>query len=233
MAFKAEWDKIGEREYRTGVDRGMLYPQKNGTYPQGFVWNGLSTVTQRPSGAEDNAVYADNMKYLNIKSAEDFGITIECYTYPPEFDECNGVNDYVPGVKLAQQRRNTFGFSWRTLIGNDTNATDHGYEIHLVYQCSAGVSEVTNSTVNDSPEAATLSFEVSTTSVSIPGADADGNPFKPTSHITIDSRFLSKDQLDKLESILYGTAGDGTEENPGVEPRLPLPEEFPTIFAIG
>lgn len=231
--FALEWDKIGEREYRTGSDHGVLYPQKDGAYPEGFAWNGLTTVTQRPSGAENNAVYADNMKYLNLKSAEDFGITIECLTYPPEFDACNGVCNYsVPGVKLGQQRRNTFGFSWRTLIGNDTAGTDAGYEIHIVYNCSATPSEIANNTVNDSPEAATMSFECETTSLNIPGKDADGNDFKPTSHIYFDSRLMTKAQLKKLEGILYGTAAEGDSGTP-VKPRLPLPSEFPGIFAEG
>lgn len=231
--YAIKWDQLGEREYRTGVDHGVIYPQKNGAYPEGFGWSGLTTVTQRPSGAENNAVYADNMKYLNLKSAEDFGITIECLTYPPEFEPCNGVGNYsVPGVKLSQQRRNTFGFSWRTLIGNDTEGTNHGYEIHIVYNCSATPSELANNTVNDSPEAGTLSFECETTSLQIPGKDADGNDFQPTSHIYFDSRLMSKEQLEKLEKILYGTPGDGTEGSE-IKPRLPLPEEFPEIFAEG
>lgn len=231
MAFVIEWDKVGEREYRTGVDRGVIYPQKDGAYPEGAAWNGLTTVTQRPSGAEDNATYADNMKYLNIKSAEDFGITIECLTFPPEFEQCNGIADMMPGVKLGQQRRNTFGFTWRTLIGTDTEGTDAGYEIHIAYQCSAGVTELTNATVNDSPEAGTMSFEVSTTAITIPGQDSEGRDFKPTSHIYFDSRTMTKEQLAKLESVLYGTAAEG--ENPAVKPRLPLPSEFATILAAG
>lgn len=232
MEYALQWDQIGKREYRTGVDHGVIYPQKNGAYPEGFAWSGLTTVTQRPSGAENNAVYADNMKYLNLKSAEDFGITIECLTYPPEFEPCNGVGNYnVAGVKLGQQRRNTFGFSWRTQIGSDTDATDAGYEIHIVYNCSSTPAEIANTTINDSPEAATMSFECETTSLNVPGKDTDGNEFKPTSHIYFDSRLMDKDQLEKLESILYGTpASDGEDE---VKPRLPLPGEFPEIFAAG
>lgn len=229
--FQIEWDKVGEREYRTGVDRGVIYPMVSNAYPEGYAWNGLSGVTQRPSGAEETAVYADNMKYLNLLSAEDFGITIECYTYPPEFEQCNGISSYLPGIKLAQQNRKKFGFTWRTMIGNDTEGTDAGYEIHIVYNCSAGVTELTNTTVNESPEAASMSFEVSTTSVNIPGKDANGRDFKPTAHITFDSRFMTKDQLEKLEGILYGTAGEGESKTGEVMPRLPLPEEFPTIFA--
>lgn len=235
--FNLMWDQIGERTYRTGVDRGVLYPQKDGAYPEGFAWNGLTTVTQRPSGAEATAVYADNMKYLNIKSAEDFGITIECVTYPREFNQCNGMSSYVPGMYLAQQRRNTFGFSWRSLIGNDTEGTDHGYEIHLVYQCDASPSEISNNTVNDSPEAGTLSFEVSTTALQFPGQDSEGRDFKPTAHLVFDSTEMTKEQISKLEGILYGTAAVGTDGEEGYVPavngRLPLPEEFKTIFAEG
>lgn len=230
-AFALEWDGIGKREFRTGVDHGVIYPQKNGAYPVGYAWNGLTAVTQRPSGAEDNAIYADNMKYLNIKSAEDFSITIECYTYPPEFEQCNGIADMADGVKLGQQRRNTFGFSWRTLIGNDTQGTDAGYEIHLVYQCAAGVTELANNTVNESPEAASMSFEVSTTALQIPGQDADGRDFKPTSHIYFDSRQMPKAKLESLEQILYGTAAVG--DTPAVDPRLPLPAELATLLADG
>lgn len=204
---KIKWDQIGERKYKTGVDHGVIYPQKNGAYPQGFGWSGLTTVTKSPSGAEDNKTYADNMQYLNMKSAETLGLTIECITYPDAFAACNGESDIAEGVVLGQQRRNTFGFSWRNKIGNDTEGEDYGFEINLVYGCSASPSEQSNNTVNDSPEAATFSYEVSTTPVNVSGIGPDGKPYKPTASITIDSTKVSKDKLALIEGILYGTDG--------------------------
>lgn len=221
-----KWDQAGERLYETGVDHGVLYPQKNGTYPKGVAWNGLISVTESPSGAEDNPLYADNMKYLNIKSNEDYGATIECYTYPDEWAACNGEADLATGVTLGQQRRNTFGLSYRTNIGNDTDGNDHGYKLHLVYGCSASPSEKSYSTINDSPEAITFSYEVTTTPIPVNGNDLDGNPFKPTAVITIDSTKVSKENLEALEKILYGSDDDG-------DARLPLPDELKTIFAAG
>lgn len=223
-----KWDQAGERIYETGVDHGVLYPQKNGSYPKGVAWNGLISVTESPSGAEDNPLYADNMKYLNIKSNEDYGATIECYTYPDEWAACNGEADLATGVTLGQQRRNTFGLSYRTNIGNDTDGNDHGYKLHLVYGCSASPSEKSYSTINDSPEAITFSYEVTTTPIPVSGNDVDGNPFKPTAVITIDSTKVSKANLQALEKILYGS-----DEASGTEARLPLPDELRTIFAAG
>lgn len=228
--MKLKWDQIGEKLYETGVDHGVLYPQKNGAYPKGVAWNGLTSVSENPSGAEDNALYADNMKYLNLKSAEEYGATIECYTYPPEWSACNGESELSPGVMLGQQRRNTFGFSYRTKIGNDTDGEDYGFKIHLVYGCSASPSEKSYSTVNDSPEAITFSYEITTTPVDVSGVDANGKPFKPVSCVTIDSTLVSKEQLSALETILYGSDGD---EESGTDPRLPLPDELKTIFAQG
>lgn len=219
------WDQIGQRLYETGVDHGVLYPQKNGAYPKGVAWNGLTSVDESPSGAEDNALWADNMKYLNLKSAEEFGATIGCYTYPDEFAACNGEADLVPGVTLGQQRRNPFGLSYRTKIGNDTEGEDHGYKIHLIYNCSASPSEKSYSTVNDSPEAIEFSFEVSTTAINIEGTDADGKPYKPLASITIDSTKLDKAKLAALEKVLYGD-----EEN---DARLPLPDELKSLLADG
>lgn len=225
-----KWDQAGERLYETGVDHGVLYPQKNGEYPKGVAWNGLISVTESPSGAEDNPLYADNMKYLNIKSNEDYGATIECYTYPDEWGACNGEADLANGVTLGQQRRNTFGLSYRTNIGNDTDGNDHGYKLHLVYGCSASPSEKSYSTINDSPEAITFSYEITTTPIPVSGNDVDGNPFKPTAVITIDSTKVSKENLEALEKILYGT----DEESGGdTTARLPLPDELKTIFAEG
>lgn len=220
------WDQTGERLYETGVDHGVLYPQKGGSYPKGVAWNGLITVTESPSGAEDNPLYADNMKYLNIKSNEDYGATIECYTYPDEWAACNGEADLATGVTLGQQRRNTFGLSYRTNIGNDTDGNDHGYKLHLIYGCSASPSDKSYSTINDNPEAITFSYEVTTTPIPVSGNDLDGNPFKPTAQITIDSTKVSPENLAALEKILYG-------EDDGEDARLPLPDELRTIFAEG
>lgn len=204
---KIKWDLVGERKFKTGVDHGVLYPQKNGTYPKGVAWNGLTSVNKTPSGAEDNKLYADNMQYLNLKSAETLGLTIECYTYPDEWAECNGESEIGRGVLLGQQRRNTFGFSYRNKIGNDTEGEDFGFEINLVYGCSASPSEQSNQTINDSPEAATFSYEVSTTPVNVSGIGPDGKPYKPTASITIDSTKVSREKLTKLEEILYGIEG--------------------------
>lgn len=204
---KIKWDQIGEKKYKTGVDHGVLYPQKNGTYPNGVAWNGLISVNKTPSGAEDNKLYADNMQYLNLKSAETLGLTIECYMYPVEWEECNGESELAEGVLLTQQRRNTFGFSYRTKIGNDTDGEDHGFEINLIYGCSASPSEQTNQSVNESPEASTFSYEISTTPVNVSGVGPDGRPYKPSASITIDSTRISKEKLLKIEEILYGKEG--------------------------
>lgn len=222
------WDAIGERLYEVGVDHGVLYPQKNGTYPKGVAWNGLTSVTESPSGAEDTALYADNIKYLNLKSAEEFGATLECYMYPDEWAECDGSAELVAGVMLGQQKRNTFGLSYRTKIGSDTEGEDHGYKIHLIYGCSASPSEKSYSTINDSPEANTFSYEISTTPVTVNGSDTNGNPFKPVASVTIDSTKVDKDKLKALEDILYGGEGES-----GADARLPLPDELVTIFAAG
>lgn len=239
---KLKWDQIGERLYETGVDHGVLYPQKDGGYPKGVAWNGLTNVTESPQGAEDNALYADNMKYLNLKSAEEFNATIECYTYPDEWDACNGEAELVKGIKLGQQRRNTFGFSYRTKVGNDTEGEDYAFKIHLIYGASASPSEKSYGTVNDSPEAITFSYEVTTTPVDVSGKDVNGKPFKPVASVTIDSREVDPEQLAKLEEILYGTdavSGSGGSEDEetstlddtvGTDPRLPLPDELKAIF---
>lgn len=234
---KLKWDQVGDRLYETGVDHGVLYPQKDGGYPLGVAWNGLTAVTESPSGAEDNALYADNMKYLNLKSAEEFGATIECYTYPDEWGACNGESELAPGITLGQQRRNTFGLSYRTKVGNDTEGEDYGFKIHLIYGASASPSEKSYSTINDSPEAITFSYEVTTTPVDVPGKDATGKPFKPVACVTIDSRKSDPEALAKLEAILYGTdevkAADDEDAVEATEPRLPLPSELKEIFAAG
>lgn len=208
---KIKWDQIGEKKYKTGVDHGVLYPQKNGAYPKGVAWNGLTTVTKTPSGAEDNKLYADNMQYLNLKSAETVGLTIECYMYPDEWAECNGESELAEGVFVGQQRRNTFGFSYRNKIGNDTEGEDYGFELNLIYGCSASPSEQANQTINDSPEAATFSYEVTTTPVNVSGIGPDGKPYKPTASIVIDSTKVSREKLTALEDILYGKDGTFTK----------------------
>lgn len=204
---KIKWDQIGEKKFKTGVDHGVLYPQEGGAYPKGVAWNGLTAVNKTPSGAEDNKLYADNMQYLNLKSAETLGLTIECYMYPDEWAQCNGESSLAEGVFLGQQRRNTFGFSYRNKLGNDTEGEDYGFEINLVYGCSASPSEQSNQTINDSPEAATFSYEVSTTPVNVSGMGPDGKPYKPAASITIDSTKVSKDKLAIIEGILYGKDG--------------------------
>ena len=205
---KIVWDKTGEKKYKTGVDHGVLYPMINGTYPKGVGWNGLTAVNKTPSGAEDNKLYADNQQYLNLRSAETLGLTIECYMYPDEWAGCNGETELAEGVYLGQQRRNTFGFSYRNKIGNDTEGEDYGFEINLVYGCSAAPSEQSNTTINDSPEAATFSYEVSTTPVNVSGVGPDGKPYKPAASITVDSTKVPRDKLVELEGILYGKDGE-------------------------
>lgn len=205
--MKIKWDQTGQKKFKTGVDHGVLYPQKDGKYPKGVAWNGLTAVNKTPSGAEDNKLYADNMQYLNIKSAETVGLTIECYYYPDEFAECNGEAEIAEGVTLGQQRRNTFGFSYRNKIGNDTEGDDYGFEINLVYGCSASPSEQSNSTINDSPEAATFSYTITTTPVNVSGVGPDGKPYKPSATITIDSTKISREKLVAIETILYGKDG--------------------------
>lgn len=214
---KLVWDKTGERFYETGVNQGVLYPQAaGGTYTLGVAWNGLTAVTESPSGAEATPIYADNTKYLNLISAEDFGATIEAYTYPEEFAQCDGSAALAVGVMIGQQSRKAFGLSYKTTLGNDVDNNDHGYKLHLIYGCMAAPSEKGYATINDSPEAITFSWEVTTTPVSVDG-------FKPTACITIDSTKADKTKLAALEKILYGDAD--------VEARLPLPDEIATLMA--
>lgn len=209
---KLKWDLTGERVYETGLDRGVLFPMGNsGAYEKGVAWNGLSSVNESPSGGEPNAVWADNMKYLNLMSAEDFGATVEAYTYPPEFEECDGSAEIAPGVTIGQQDRKMFGMSYRTLIGNDVVGTKLGYKIHLIYGAQASPSEKNRTTVNESPEATAFSWELSTTPVDVPG-------YKPTAHLVIDSTKTSAEKLAALEKLLYGDDNDG-------ESTLPMPEQ--------
>ena len=203
-AGRLVWDKTGERYYETGVSQGVLYPQNSdGTYPQGVAWNGLTGVTESPSGAEATALYADNIKYLNLISTEEFGATIEAYTYPDEFAECDGSASIATGVAIGQQPRKTFGMSYKTQLGNDVDGNAHGYKLHIIYGATASPSEKAYATINDSPEAITFSWEVTTTPVSVSG-------FQPTANLTIDSTKVDAGKLKKLEDILYGTdAGEG------------------------
>lgn len=216
---KLTWDNTGERIFETGVKQGVLYPiQSDGKYTKGVAWNGLTAVTESPSGAEATALYADDIKYLNLLSNEEFGATIEAYTYPDEFAECDGSAELATGVMIGQQKRKTFGLCYRTTIGNDVEGNDYGYKLHLVYGCLAAPSEKGYSTINDNPDAITFSWEVSTTPVNVEG-------FKPTSQITIDSTKAEPTKLAALEAVLYG----GAE----TEAKLPLPDEVATLMSAG
>lgn len=234
MSILLEWDKTGEHIYETGVDHGVLYPQKtDGTYDDGVAWNGLTGVTESPSGGDPNNIYADNIKYLVLRGAEDFGGTITCYTYPDEWEACDGSAQPEAGVVIGQQTRKPFGLSYRTRIGSDTDGDNKGYKLHIVYNASASPSERAYSTVNDSPEAIEFSYEFTTTPIAITG-DAYKD-YKPISVLTIDStKVETAANLTTLESILYGTAAT-TGDNPtdAVEARLPLPEEVISIIKTG
>lgn len=215
------WDEAGAREFETGVDHGVLYePDLTGAFTSGVAWNGLTAVTESPSGAESNPQYADNMKYLNLKSAEEFSATIEAFTYPDEFGKYNGEAQPEPGVYLGQQRRGTFGLSYRTLKGNDLLGTEFGYKLHLVWNCDAAPSEKAYATVNDSPEAITFSWELTTTKVAV--GTVGGVKYGPTASMTIDSTKVAPADLATLEDMLYGAAA--------TEPKLPTPAEVIAIF---
>ena len=213
---KLQWDKTGEHFYETGVDHGVLYPMNDGgqTYATGVAWNGLTAVTESPEGAEVSAIYADNIKYLNLMSAEDFKATIEAYTYPEEFEQCDGSASLAQGVKIGQQSRKAFGFCYRTKIGNDLNP-ELGYKIHIVYGATAAPTERAYETVNDSPEAITFSWEVSTIPVEVTG-------FKPTAHVEIDSTKVESAKLAKIEAKLYGSETE--------EPTLLMPDEIVALI---
>lgn len=213
---KLIWDNSGERLYETGVKQGVLYVFNEGVYDKGVAWNGLTAVTESPSGAEATALYADDIKYLNLMSAEEFGATIEAYTYPDEFKVCNGEAELVAGISIGQQTRKTFGMCYRTTIGNDVEGNDYGYKLHLIYGALAAPSEKAYASINDSPEAITFSWEITTTPVNVTG-------FKPTAYVVIDSTKVDEGKMAILEAKLYGD-----ESN---EPALPLPDEIKTLLS--
>lgn len=215
---KLVWDKTGDRLYETGVKNGVLYIPTAGVYSKGVAWNGLTAVTESPSGAEATALYADDTKYLSLMSAEEFGATIEAYTYPDEFAACDGSAELADGVVIGQQKRSTFGLCYKTTIGNDTEGNDHGYKLHIIYGALAKPSERAYATINDSPEAITFSWEITTTPVNVTGA-------KPTASLVIDSTKADPSKLAALEDILYGKDGE-----PASEPRLPLPDEIKSLM---
>lgn len=213
---KLVWDQSGQRIYETGVKMGVLYVQDaSGAYPKGVAWNGLTAVNETPSGAEATPLYADDIKYLNLRSAEEFGATIEAYTYPEEFEQCDGSAELAPGVKIGQQARNAFGLCYRTVVGNDIAGNDFGYKLHIIYGATAAPSEKAYSTINDSPEAITFSWEVACTPVDVEG-------FKPTASLVIDSTKVDAEKLAALEAVLYG--GESTEAS------LPLPDAIAEMF---
>lgn len=215
---KLIWDQSGKRLYETGVDHGVLYPiQTGGVYSKGVAWNGLTAVTESPSGADVNDIYADNMKYLGLVGAEKFGATVEAYTYPDEFAECDGSVELVKGATIGQQNRKVFGMVYRTVIGNDVDGNEHGYKLHLIYGATAAPSEKAYNTINEDPEAITFSWELSTTPVNVTG-------HKPTASLTIDSTKADPTKLAELEKILFGD----TE----TEPRLPLPDEIAQLLNV-
>lgn len=217
MSKRLVWDAVGERLFETGVKQCVLYPidKISGTYNKGVAWNGITSVSESPSGAEATDLYADDAKYLSLLSAETYGCTVEAYTYPEEFEACDGTAQLTPGVTIGQQARSVFGLCYRTTVGNDVDGNDHGYKLHMIYGCKATPSEKSYSSINDSPEAITFSWTVNTTPVSVEG-------FKPTASLVIDSTKVDKSKLSKLEDVLYGSES--------ADPRLPLPNEIVTIL---
>lgn len=212
---KLTWDVVGDRTYETGVDHAVLYPQVAGAYPKGVAWSGITAVSESPSGAEANPFYADNIKYLNLMSVEEFGASIEAYTYPPEFAACDGSKEIAKGITIGQQKRQAFGMAYRTILGNDTEGNSYGYKLHLIYGALASPSEKAYNTVNESPEPNTFSWEITTTPVTVEGHD-------PTASLVINSKEVDSAKLKALEDILYGSENE--------EPRLPLPDEIATLF---
>jgi hypothetical protein len=216
---KLVWDKTGEKFYETGVKNGVLYVMDaTGAYPKGVVWNGLISITESPSGAEATPIYADDIKYLNLMSVEEFGATIEAYTYPDEFAACDGSGSLATGITIGQQSRKTFGLAYKTTLGDDVSGVDHGYKIHLIYGALASPSEKEYQSINDSPEAITFSWELTTTPVPVTG-------HKPTASLVIDSTKADPTKLAALEKLLFGDTA--------TESKLPLPDEIATMFAAG
>ena len=230
VEYEIKWDQTGEHFYETGVNHAVLYPydsaeaDKTKAYKNGVAWNGITSVQESPSGAEATALYADNIKYLNLISKEEFAATVEAYTYPDEFAKLDGSADLATGVTIGQQNRGLFGLCYRTELGNDVDGDDYGYKLHLIYGAKATPSEKQYQTINDSPEAITFSWTLNTTPVDVAGA-------KPTAIVTIDSTKADATKLAALEVILYGTPASGGE--PAVKGRLPLPDEIATLFAEG
>ena len=229
MSKLLQWDQTGERFYETGIKNCGLYPYSNGEYKPGVAWNGITTIGEKPSGAEENALYADDTKYLSLRSAEQFGANIEAYMYPDEFMACDGSIEAIPGVIVGQQSRQTFGLSYRTTIGNDSEGDKAGYKLHLVYGCTASVSERSYQTVNDSPEAITFSWEISTVPVKISNSKLAKDT---TSLLIIDSRKVDVEALAVLEQVLMGLSADDAANKTGKDlpARLPLPDEVLTIL---
>lgn len=232
---RIEWDTIGNRYYENGVDHGVLYPvDSNGAYTNGVAWNGLTSVSESPSGADANKLWADNMNYLTLYGVEEFGASIEAYTYPDEFAECDGSRELMPGVSIGQQTRKGFGLCYRTKIGNDTVGNDFAYKLHLIYGCRASPSDRSYGTINDSPDAISFSWTITTTPVIVTiGTGANAVTYQPTASLIIDSRDFSTEQLKTkltaLEDVLYGTGT--TTGTGGTNARLPLPAEVITLLS--
>lgn len=224
---KLTWDATGEKLFEAGVDHGVLYPVgENGTYPQGVVWNGLITISESPEGGDENAFYADNIKYGVLRGTEDFGGSIEAYTYPDEWEACDGSATLATGAVVSQQTRKAFGLCYRTLIGNDVDGLEHGYKLHLVYGATASPSEKSRETINDSPDASSMSWDFTTVPVNVTG-------FKPTSHIIIDSTKADAEKLAALERALYGCEADATAQIEAQDAHLPLPDAVKSLLVNG
>lgn len=226
---RVKWDQQSEHFYETGVKNGVLYVSNGTTYGKGVAWNGLTTVTESPSGAEETALYADDIKYLSLRSLEEFGVTIEAYTYPDEFMECDGSAAVHEGVVVGQQTRKSFGLCYRTALGNDTDGNDHGFKLHIVYGLTASPSERSYSTINDSPEAITFSWECKSIPTEV--GTINNVAYKPTSIITIDSTKVDEDALEELMDTLYGVDPDTSASQPGSNPTLPDPATIIAMFA--
>lgn len=233
---RIKWDQVGEKFFETGVDQCVLFLQNSdGTYADGVGWNGITAINENPSGADEQKFYADNIVYGSIRGTEDFGATIEAFTYPDEFEKCDGSATPVAGVSLGQQSRKPFGLVYRTLVGNDTDGTDHGYKLHFIYNATVSPSEKNHETVNDSPEMANPSWDLTTTPIPVSGTDPDtGKPYKPTSHVVVDStKFTTtaaQARLKALEDLVYGVDADATHSIEDSDPTLPTPNQIITML---